>query len=487
MLDAPDVAREGGRLEVVAHDRLEVAVVDLDLLVGELLVGAEGAVELLVRQLVAERLHVLLEVVAAGELPEHELRALGDADLGRVHDLPGLAQLEDAVLVDAGAVAEGVLPDDRLVPLDGHAGELLDELAGSVDLLGVDVAVDVVEVVLARLDGHHDLLEGGVAGALADAVDGDLDLAGAVLDGGHRVGGAHAQVVLAVEAEACLVDVGHVLADLVEERAQLGGDGVADRVGDVDDLRPGIDAALDDGVDEVRVGAGGVHWAELHVARVARGVLHHRLGLGQHLLAVLAELMRHLDVAAVDEDVDAGILGFLDGVPGGVDIGLDGAGEGADGGAADLARDHLDSLEVAGRGAGEARLDDVDAELFELPGDLELLLGGEGDAGGLLAVSQGGIEDVDLFGHCGWLLRGDAQVPVAPGWARGIGLRDVRIDRGPSREGRGARLTRGCAPARPGRGRSPCGPRHVRTSSVKSRAETAQPQAAAARLDGRVG
>ena len=91
---------------------------------------------------------------------------------------------------------------------------------------------------------------------------------------------------------------------------------------------------------------------------------------------------------------------------------------------AHLARDQLDGLEVAGRGAGEARLDDVDAELFELLRDLELLLGGEGDAGGLLAVAQGGIEDVDLFGHCGWLLRGDAQGPVAPGGreASGIGM-----------------------------------------------------------------
>src|SRR4029453_9377258 len=54
---------------------------------------------------------------------------------------------------------------------------------------------------------------------------------------------------------------------------------------------------------------------------------------------------------------------------------------------------------------GKAGLDDGDAHLLEQLGDFELLLVGHRRAGALLAVAQGGIEDIDavLFGlrwHC---------------------------------------------------------------------------------------
>ena len=52
---------------------------------------------------------------------------------------------------------------------------------------------------------HDDLLERGVAGALAEAVDRDLDLARAGLDRGERVGRGQPQVVVAVDADRRLV------------------------------------------------------------------------------------------------------------------------------------------------------------------------------------------------------------------------------------------------------------------------------------------
>ena len=61
----------------------------------------------------------------------------------------------------------------------------------------------------------------------------------------------------------------------------------------------------------------------------------------------------------------------------------------------DLPGDRLDGLEVAGRGDREPGLDDVDAEARELMGDLELLGRVQRDAGRLLAVAQGRVEDQD--------------------------------------------------------------------------------------------
>ena len=58
--------------------------------------------------------------------------------------------------------------------------------------------------------------------------------------------------------------------------------------------------------------------------------------------------------------------------------------------------DRLDRLEVAVGRDREPGLDDVDAEARELLGDLELLGDVERDAGRLLAVSQGRVEDHHL-------------------------------------------------------------------------------------------
>jgi hypothetical protein len=55
--------------------------------------------------------------------------------------------------------------------------------------------------------------------------------------------------------------------------------------------------------------------------------------------------------------------------------------------------DGLDGLELALGGDGKSSLYDVDPELVKLSGDGNLLLRGEGDAGGLLSVPKGGVKD----------------------------------------------------------------------------------------------
>ena len=80
---------------------------------------------------------------------------------------------------------------------------------------------------------------------------------------------------------------------------------------------------------------------------------------------------------------------------------LDGPRQAGDARSLDLAGDRLDRLEVVRRGDREAGLDDVDAQLGELAGDLELLGPVQGRARRLFAVAQRRIEDVDVavLGH----------------------------------------------------------------------------------------
>ena len=109
---------------------------------------------------------------------------MGDADGLGGHDLVGEGVDHHAVLVDAGGVGEGVGSDDGLVGRGAEGDALGEHLAGGVELVHDDV-VRVGQLVAADGEDGGDLFEGGVAGALADAVDGALDLAGAGLDGGE--------------------------------------------------------------------------------------------------------------------------------------------------------------------------------------------------------------------------------------------------------------------------------------------------------------
>ena len=214
-------------------------------------------------QLVAHLLQLGAEGVAAGVLAHHQ-RGLGHAHRLRRHDLVGLRVLEHAVLVDAALVREGVPADDRLVVLHRERGRRRHQLGGAVELLGIDADL-VGQHVAARLDGHHDLFQRGVARALADAVDGAFDLPAAGADAGQRVGHRHAEIVVAVHREDRLLRARHLLHHGAEHLVVFLGRGVAHRVGQVDGGGAGLDGGLHAAAEIVDLGAGGVLGRPLHV------------------------------------------------------------------------------------------------------------------------------------------------------------------------------------------------------------------------------
>ncbi len=91
--------------------------------------------------------------------------------------------------------------------------------------------------------------------------------------------------------------------------------------------------------------------------------------------------------------MDARALGRLKGAGGGVEVAFQAARQRAQGDALDLGSHGAHGFLVAGRGGGETRLDDVDAQLFQGVGHLQLVLDAQRKAGRLLAVTQRGIEN----------------------------------------------------------------------------------------------
>jgi hypothetical protein len=81
-----------------------------------------------------------------------------------------------------------------------------------------------------------------------------------------------------------------------------------------------------------------------------------------------------VDVGGGDEDMDAGPRRPFDGLQGAIDVLITRAGQREDDGRPDRQGDPTDRFEIAIRRSREPRLDDVDAQALELPGDDELLL-----------------------------------------------------------------------------------------------------------------
>ena len=120
--------------------------------------------------------------------------------------------------------------------------------------------------------------------------------------------------------------------------------------------------------------------------------------IAQRILTGHLELVLQMNVAGGQERVDAGTGRVLQRLVGSVNVLAGAAGQTGDTDAADLARHALHGLEVALRGDGKTRLDDVHAEPLQLARQDQLLFGVHAAAGRLLAIAQGRVKDEYLLG-----------------------------------------------------------------------------------------
>src|SRR5580692_9154467 len=239
-------------------DRAYLVVGDVALPVRQGLELLEGPGQSAASQLEPELAGLRGEPRRAGELAEHDLGARRVADASRIDVLVVLAVLEDTVLVDARRMAKGVAPHDGLVGGDADPAAGLDELGQRIDAGGVDVDVNV-QAGAVDGDGHDDLFERGVARALADAVDAQLDLPRPGAHRRDRVGRRHAQIVLPVKREHGALDLGDDLTQVAKEVRDVVRQGVADGVGDIDGARAGAESRAYEPGEERPVGARRVH------------------------------------------------------------------------------------------------------------------------------------------------------------------------------------------------------------------------------------
>ncbi len=118
---------------------------------------------------------------------------------------------------------------------------------------------------MANAHGHDNFFERGVAGALADAVDGALDLAGSGGDGRHGVGYRHAEIVMAVGGDSDVLDSLDAAADGCDQFAELGGHGIANGVGNIERGGAGFDDRIEYLAEKFGVGTRGIFGGKFHI------------------------------------------------------------------------------------------------------------------------------------------------------------------------------------------------------------------------------
>mmetsp|Transcript_3284 Transcript_3284/g.6569 ORF Transcript_3284/g.6569 Transcript_3284/m.6569 type:complete len:255 (-) Transcript_3284:286-1050(-) len=246
-----------------------------------------------------------------------------------------------------------------------------------------------------------------------------------------------------------ILDALDVSPQVLDQRLKLGRCGVAYRVRHVERSRPSLDSNRVDLSEKRPVTAERILRAELDIIHKRLGVRHHLLSDLKHLLPGLLQLVFHVNVTGSNEGVNARKRRRLDRLGAPRNVALGGTREPADDGGVlhvpDHLRDLVHSQEVIVGRDGEARLDDVHAELGELLGHLHLLLARHGAPRALLSIAQRRIKDLDTcrVPACGNVVCGGLDVdclgPVRHP-QRGVGLGEGgtaggegRADEGPRR------------------------------------------------------
>ena len=185
--------------------------------------------------------------------------------------------------------------------------------------------------------------------------------------------------------------------DLGKHSAVFFGCSVAGGIGKIDGVGTSGDGGFDDLDKEIDFSAGSILRRELDVGGETAGAANSVGGETEDLVAGFAEFKIAMNFAGAKKNVNTAFFASrFHGGAGGINVGVDAAGQATDHWAADGPGNFLDGIEIASTGNREARFDDIDAEASELASDLEFLATRHGGAWALFPVAKSGVEDLNM-------------------------------------------------------------------------------------------
>ena len=252
---------------------------------------------------------------------------------------------------------------------------------------------------MPRAEVHHDLLQRGISGPLANAADTALSLARTRRDARERVRDRHAKVIVAVHRDDGLVDVRNAVHHVRDHVVDFLRRGIADRVRQIHRGGARLDDGLDDLAHVVLVRARGVLQGKLNVVTLVPRILDRVDRTGERLFARHLELVLEVKVARREKGVNAWMLRALHGLVGRVDVLDERTAERGDNRLLHRRRNGPHTLEVPRGGDGETRFDDVHAQGLKLMRHADLLLDVHRVARCLFAVTKCRVEESDSVVH----------------------------------------------------------------------------------------
>ena len=153
------------------------------------------------------------------------------------------------------------------------------------------------------------------------------------------------------------------------------------------------------------IGASGVFGGELDVLAKSPRIANAFNGAGQRFFASLVQFVFEVNVTGGKKNVDAGLVGSFEGLGAAIDVFLDAARQARDYGRAYFGRYAAYGFVVSFGRDGKTGFENVDVELFELPGHSEFLVDRHAEAGGLLAVAQSRVKNDQSVVHVSLALK----------------------------------------------------------------------------------
>ena len=196
------------------------------------------------------------------------------------------------------------------------------------NLLDLDIGLD--RELASALDGHHDLFQSGIAGALADTVDGNLRLPRTRHDTSKRVGGGHAKVVVAVSRYYRLVDIRNIIYKKGDLFAEFFRETIAGGVGNIDHGGAGGNHSLHNLGQIFIIGTADILCIKLNIIHFITGILYSRNRTLYDFLTIRVEFIFDMIVGSADTGVNSFKFSEVQGIRRSIDILFNSTRKGAD-------------------------------------------------------------------------------------------------------------------------------------------------------------
>ena len=231
--------------------------------------------------------------------------------------------------MNARRVGKSISSHNGFVGLNRHIHKAGNHAAYRINFLRIDLSFNLHTFVAFQYHGHF--FERGVSGAFANAVDGYFHLAGSVHHSGNGIGSSHAQVVVAMGGDDCILDTFYILKQVFDFIPILPWKAITGCIRDIDHRGTGFNHGFHYAGQVHVVGSAGVFAVKFHIFHVLFGVFGGSNGPFQNFILCGIEFIFYMKFRSSNTGMNSFTLCKFEGFGSHFDVFLHTTCEGTDG------------------------------------------------------------------------------------------------------------------------------------------------------------